>query len=319
MGQILHARATTTQRQRAYIQQSKESLVVIANRLGVNPKTVAKWRKRTSVDDAPMGAKKPRSSLSDHEQQIVCAFRQKTVLPLDDCFVALKDAIPALTRSNLHRCLQRHGLSVLPKQEKEKRKKKKFKDYPLGFFHVDICDVRTGEGKVYLYVAVDRTTKFVYAEIHPSPTMAVATTFLHNLTKAVPYRITKVLTDNGPQFTYALLLPHCKPKRKAHVFDAACSALGIEHRLTQFRHPWTNGQVERMNRTLKEATIKAYHYATIDLLKTHLQAFLMAYNYAKKLKALRFLTPYEKIIEDWKTNPELFYINPLHFKTGLNT
>jgi transposase InsO family protein len=319
MGQILHRRATTTQRQRAYIQQSKESLVVIANRLGVNPKTVAKWRKRTTVDDAPMGAKKPRSSLNDHEQQIVCAFRQKTLLPLDDCFVALKDIIPTLTRSNLHRCLQRYGLSVLPKEEKEKRKTKKFKAYPLGFFHIDICDVRTGEGKVYLYVAVDRTTKFVYVEVHSSPTMAVAAAFLYNLAKAVPYRITKVLTDNGPQFTYALLLPHCKPKNKTHVFDQTCHDLKIEHRLTRFRHPWTNGQVERMNRTLKEATVKTYHYATIAELKAHLHAFLMAYNYAKKLKALRFLTPYEKIIADWKTNPSAFHANPTHFRTGLNT
>ncbi|MBI4723779.1 MAG: IS481 family transposase [Rhodomicrobium sp.] len=318
MGQILHARATTTQRQRAYIQQSKESLAVIANRLGVNPKTVAKWRKRTTVDDAPMGARNPRSSLSDHEQRIVCAFRQKTLLPLDDCFVALKDEIPSLTRSNLHRCLQRHGLSVLPKEEKEKRKTKKFKAYPLGFFNIYICDVRTGEGKVYLYVAVDRTTKFVYAEIHPSPTMAVAARFLHNLAKAVPYRIAKVLTDNGPQFTYALLLPHCKPKGKTHVFDHACQTLHIEHRLTRFRHPWTNGQVERMNRTIKEATIKTYHYATIDQLKSHLHTFLMAYNYAKKLKALRFITPYEKIIAEWKIDPSAFHANPNHFIAGLN-
>ena len=319
MGQILHARATTTQRQRAVIQQSKESIAVIANRLGVNPKTVAKWRKRDFVEDAPMGAKTPRSSLSPQEQEIVCAFRRKTLLPLDDCFVALKDEIPALTRSNLHRCLQRNGLSVLPKEEGHAREKKKFKEYPIGYFHIDICDVRTGEGKVYLYVAVDRASKFVYAEVHKSPTMAAAAAFLRNLAKAIPYKINKILTDNGAQFTYELLLPHCRPKGKTHPFDAACQALGIEHRLTKFRHPWTNGQVERMNRTIKEATAKVYHYETVDQFKRHLQDFLMAYNFAKKLKALRFRSPYEKIIDDWKKNPSTFHCDPTHYLVGLNT
>jgi transposase InsO family protein len=319
MGQILHARATTTQRQRAVIQQSQESIAVLANRFGVNPKTIAKWRRRDFVQDARMGAGKPRSSLTEREQAIVCAFRRKTLLPLDDCYIALKDEIPALSRSNLHRCLQRNGLSVLPKEEKAERTKKKFKNYPIGFFHIDICDVRTGEGKGYLYVAVDRTSKFVYAEVHKSPTIAAVTAFLHNLANAVPYKINKVLTDNGPQFTYELLLPHCRPKGKTHPFDAACAARGIEHRLTKFRHPWTNGQVERMNRTLKEATIKTYHYDTIDQFKKHLFGFLMAYNFAKKLKSLRFRTPYEKIIDAWKADPSAFHSNPIRYKVGLNT
>lgn len=319
MGQILHARATTTQRQRAFIQHSSESIVMTAHRFGINPKTVAKWRQRDFVHDAKMGAGKPRSSLSAQEQEVVCAFRSKTLLSLDDCFVALKDIIPALSRSNLHRCLQRNGLSVLPKTPREDGAKKKFKDYPIGYFHVDICEARTGDGKAYLYVAVDRTSKFVFAEVHPSPTIVVATAFLNHLAKAMPYKIHTVLTDNGPQFTYELLLPHCRPKGKTHAFDAACAALGIDHRLTQFRHPWTNGQVERMNRTLKDATIKTYHYDTLDQFARHLHDFLMAYNFAKQLKALRFRSPYEKIIDDWKADPSVFHTNPIHHMVGLNT
>jgi transposase InsO family protein len=94
--------------------------------------------------------------------------------------------------------------------------------------------------------------------------------------------------------------------------------LGIEHRLTKFRHPWTNGQVERMNRTLKDATIKAYHYDTLAELKQHLQDFLMAYNFTKKLKALRFCSPYEKICQAWKDDPSPFHANPHLFIVGLN-
>jgi len=75
------------------------------------------------------------------------------------------------------------------------------------------------------------------------------------------------------------------------MFDRICREHGIEHRLTKPNHPWTNGQVERMNRTLKEATVRRYHYETQAQLREHLEAFLNAYNFAKRLKTLRGLTP----------------------------
>ena len=316
MGQVLHKRATTTQRIRAEIQQSKESIAVLAKRFGINPKTVMKWRHRKTVEDSAMGSKSLRTVLTAMDEEIICAFRSKTLLPLDDCYVALKEQIPLLTRSNLHRCLRRHGLSVLPKEEKEA--KKKFKSYEIGYFHIDICEVRTAEAKVYLYVAVDRVCKYVFAEVHESPTMKVAGDFLENLIKAVPYKIHKILTDNGIQFTYELL--NDKPKDgRIHCFDAVCKAHNIEHRLTKFRHPWTNGQVERMNRTIKDATVKQYHYDTVNHLKQHLYDFLNAYNYAKKLKVLKFMTPMDKIINEWNAKPDLFNHNPSHYLMGLNS
>src|SRR4030095_14311026 len=76
-----------------------------------------------------------------------------------------------------------------------------------------------------------------------------------------------------------------------HLFDRLCQADGIDQRLTKINHPWTNGQVERMNRTRKEATVKKSSYQTHQHLKEHLQAFLMAYNFAKRLKTLSGLTP----------------------------
>lgn len=318
MGQILHKRATTTQRIRTEIQHSKESIAALAKRLSINPKTVLKWRQRLSVEDAPMGAKKLRTVLSPLEEQIICAFRHKTLLPLDDCYVALKEEIPVLSRSNLHRCLKRYKISVLPKEEQTSNKRKKFKEYPIGYFHIDICSVRTGEGKCYIFVAVDRTCKYVYAEIYASQTMTNAKIFLDNLVKHVPYKINKILTDNGVQFTYELLLPHCRPK-KEHIFETACKVYNIEHRLTKFKHPWTNGQVERMNRTIKEATVKQYFYDTQAQLKQHLYDFLMSYNFAKKLRALKFLSPYDKIIKEWEINPNLFNHDPYHYLLGLNS
>src|SRR5436190_21882080 len=98
-----------------------------------NPKTVAKWRKRSFVADLPTGPKQPSSTvLSIEEEAIVVAFRRHTLLPLDDCLYALQATIPHLTRSSLHRCLKRHGISRLPHVENESAKKRKFKAYPIG-------------------------------------------------------------------------------------------------------------------------------------------------------------------------------------------
>ena len=139
MGQVLHPRATTTAEVRRAIQDSEESLIVLAERYNINPKTVAKWRSRKGqgVTDSKMGSKMSRSVLSAMDEAIICEFRRQTLLPLDDCYDVLKDQIPKLSRSNLHRCLKRHGLSRLPRQEEDAAPKKKFKDYPIGFVHVD--------------------------------------------------------------------------------------------------------------------------------------------------------------------------------------
>src|SRR5881227_2476999 len=160
MGQVLHGSARTTAAVRRAIQHSQESLRGLAKRHGVNPKTVAKWKKRPSVQDERTGPKQPRSTvLSSEEEAIVVAFRRHTLLPLDDCLYALQATIPHLTRSSLHRCLKRHGISRLPHVENESAEKRKFKAYPIGYFHIDIAEVRTAEGKLYLFVAIDRTSK----------------------------------------------------------------------------------------------------------------------------------------------------------------
>jgi len=73
-----------------------------------------------------------------------------------------------LTRSSLHRCLQRHGIGRLPHVEGDKPAKKRFKTYPIGYFHIDIAEVQTAEGKLYLFVAVDRTSKFAFVQLDTS-------------------------------------------------------------------------------------------------------------------------------------------------------
>jgi transposase InsO family protein len=321
MGQVLHGSATTTEAVRRAIQDSQESLRALAQRYGINPKTVAKWKKRGSVADLPTGPKVPKSTvLSIEEEAIIVAFRKHTLLPLDDCLYALQATIPQLTRSSLHRCLRRHGISRLPEVEGNKPDRKKFKAYPIGYFHVDIAEVRTEEGKLYLFVAIDRTSKFAFTHLVEKANRKTASAFLEALIEAVPYNIHTVLTDNSVQFCY-------QPSRRngptarymTHMFDLRCRENGIDHRLTKPNHPWTNGQVERMNRTIKDATVKRYHYQSHDQLRSHLGDFIAAYNFAKRLKTLKGLTPYEYICKTWTNEPKRFRLNPLHQMPGLNS
>ena len=329
MGQVHHGSATTTAAIRRAIQHSQASLRQLAKRYGINPKTVAKWKKRHSTADRKTGPSEPKSTvLSIEDEAVIVAFRRHTLLPLDDCLYALQPTIPHLTRSSLHRCLQRHGISRLPETDGDKPLRSKFKRYPIGFFHIDIAEVRTAQGKLYLLVAIDRTSKFAFAELHEKATRRVAGNFLRALAAAVPYKIHTVLTDNGTHFTEpsgnAWTPTEIKAMRaekvffRCHSFEAACADLDIEHRLTKPRHPWTNGQVERMNRTIKDATVKRFYYESHDQLRQHLADFVSAYNFARRLKTLRGLTPNEAICKAWTDEPSRFIQDPHHQIPGPN-
>jgi transposase InsO family protein len=153
---------------------------------------------------------------------------------------ALQPTLPHLSRSALHRRPQRHSISRLPEVGGDKPAKKRFKRYPIGYFHLDLAEVRTVEGKLNLFVAIDRTSKFAFVRLEKRAGKMEAAQFLRDLLQALPYRIHTVLIDNGIQFTNRALDAHAF----AHIFDRVCRENGFEHCLTKVRHPWTNGQVE---------------------------------------------------------------------------
>ena len=321
MGQVLRASATTTEVVRRAIQHSQASLRDLAKRFGINQKTVAKWRRRASVSDLPTGPREPKSTmLTVEDEAIIVAFRRHTPLSLDDCLHSLQATIPHLTRSSPHRGLQRHGISRLPEVEGDKPAKKKFKSYPIGYFHVDIAQAQAAEGKPHLYVAIDRTSKFAFVQLVAQANRVTASGFLNALVAEVPTKIHAVLTDNGIQFT---LPPRYGDGPTAshltHMFDMRCRENGIERRLTKIKRPWTNGQVERMNRTIKEATVKRFHHDSRERLKPHLADLIDAYNFARRLKTLRGLTPHEFIARAWTKEPERFTLHPIHRMPGLNS
>ena len=341
MGQFLHGCATTTEAVRRAIQRREESVRALARRYSISPTTVQKWRKRAAVTDKPMGPTDPHSSvLSIDEEAMIVAFRRHSLLPLDDCLYALQPAIPHLTRSSLHRCLQRHGISRLPDIEGDLPAKKKFKVYPIGFFHVDIAEVLTAEGRLYLFVAIDRTSKFAVTKLVEKADRRTAWEFLERLLDAVPCRIHIILTDRAigtplVRETKARGIQFAEQPRHRNTiysrpmrFDMICEgeplsaigsrtmASGIEHRLTKLNHPWTNGQVERMNRTIKDATVKRHHDHDHAQLRRHLDLFIDAYNHARRLKTLKGLTPAQFIWKEWQARPDLFYEEPCSLTAG---
>ena len=137
-----------------------------------------------------------------------------------------------------------------------------------------------------------------------------------------------MLTDNGIHFTTPGAGGSAVPlireaiangeRFRAQAFELACAKADIAHRTTRPKHPWTNGQVERMNRTIKDATVKRYHHEDHAQLERHLADFLAAYNFGRRLKTLKGLTPYELICKRWTIEPETFKLNPIHQIPGLN-
>jgi len=254
---------------------------------------------------------------------MVVEFRRRTLLPRDDVLGCLRESIPNLTRSSLHRCLTRHGISRLPESPDQGSKRRKFAEAKIGFVHIDISELRLAQGKLNMFLAIDRVSKFTYVEFRDDAGKMNGANFLRGVVSAFPYVIHTVLTDNGMAFAD---LPKNRGRYPAteamfggHIFDRVCKEHSILHKLTKPYHPWTNGQAERMNRTVKEATIKAFHYPDPESLKTHVLAFVSAYNFAKHLKAIRWKTPFEAVCHAWTITPEIFKINPRHLIPGPNT
>ena len=173
-------------------------------------------------------------------------------------------------------------------------------------------------------MAIDRTSKFAVAQLVEKAKRKTALEFIEHLLEAVPYRIHTILIDKGIQFAEQPRnrnTAYSRPMR----FDMICEANGIEHRLTKPNHPCTNGQVERMNRTIKDATVKRYYYDNPEPLRSPLVDFLDAYNFARKLKTISELIPYEYICKIeyvckiGTAETERFILSPIHQMRGLNT
>lgn len=316
----LHANATTTPRTRKYIQDSDKSAAVLAKELGIGESTVRIWRKRNSVEDRSHTAHNLQTTLSKPQEWLVVELRKLLLLSLDDLLVVARKFInPDVSRSGLDRCLRRHGVSnlknLIPETE-PKPSPKRFKDYDPGYVHVDLKylpQMQDEEERKYLYVGIDRATRWVYLEIMPDKKASTAATFLKKLKKAAPFKIKIVLTDNGKEFTDRFCATGEREPTGTHLFDLECAITGIEHRLIKPMHPQTNGMVERFNGRVATILKKTIFDSSVDL-KATLLRYMLIYNQHLSQKALNHATPMEKLKEFYQMKPELFFKKPSNRK-----
>jgi hypothetical protein len=237
-----HSCATTTPRVRRAIQASEETNIVLAERHGVNRKTIAKWKAREFISDERMGPKNPRSMLLTLEDEaIILAYRWRTRLALDDAHLRLKRLMPNLSRSTLYRCLKRRGLSRIgptanrpPLTERALRGPYRFEITIHNFALRDPGDV-IGVA-VTVFLAIEEITKDVYAEIRVA-TPENAAGFLSNLVAQSPEKIIAVATDFHLAFTdWRAGLNEDMASVGPHPFAVACRAHGIVHTRSTLPH-----------------------------------------------------------------------------------
>ena len=303
----LHANATTTPRTRAYIQHSTGSVAEVARELGVSERTVTRWRGRDKVSDRSHRPHHIATTMTPLEESLAVELRTSLSLPLDDIVEVLRRCVNAkLSRSQVHRCLQRHGVSAKPKPERAP-----FAAFnaeaPAGFIHVDVKFLPPLHNKrAYAYVAIDRATRFVYIEILYDRRAETASAFFRRFLECFKITVHTVLSDNGSEWTDRFAVDKKnKPKDRpsgGHSFDRLCAERGIAHKLTRPFRPQTNGMVERFNRRIGEhlerlPRDRAGHHRRFnshDERNTYLLEFVENYN-RTRLKCLSYKAPIEAV------------------------
>jgi transposase InsO family protein len=292
----IHSNARTTPAVRAEIASSAEPTGVLAQRFGVSTETIRKWRQRGPEDCQDRSARPHKLpwKASEEERAIVCALRRSTGFPLDDLTFVVAHFLPHLNRDAVYRILKAEGLNRLPPADRTRKPHGTFKEYEVGFVHLDVKHLpklRDRDGvlrKRYLYVAIDRASRFVHLAVKDDETTASAVAFLKEAVQAFPFQVTHILTDRGSCFT-------------ADGFEAVCCELKAQHRTTRPYTPKTNGMVERFNgRVQREVLgITIYSHADLEIL---LKGFNRAYN-ARRQRVLGGLAPDEAVRQRMRANP----------------
>lgn len=311
-----HPTAKTTVNIRREIKENVDNLTLDAQakKYNVCMKTIQKWRNRDTLEDAKHGAINPAKSISDIEEYIICEIRKTTLLPLDDLLDVVKEFGIAISRSALNRALKRNNLSNLREYLKslnndEEVEKTSFKEYAIGYVHIDIKYLPKIDGKrTYLYVAIDRASRVVFIDIYDDKTANSANSFLESVIDYFPFEITKILTDNGKEFTDKFNNKTKKPTGN-HTFDKTCSNNDIEHRLTKPYTPKTNGMVERVNGKVTTNILDKIQFDSIEHMKKSIFNYFYSYNYHIKHSGINRLTPVQYLENEFRENKDKFKYN----------
>ena len=314
----LHKNARTTPAIRAQLAASNEPVAVLAKRFNLAPNTVRKWQSRTDFNDRSHTAHNLQTTLNSAQEHIVIYLRKHLLLPLDDLLSVTREFLcPEVSRSGLNRCLRRHNvgnLREMTRTQDNKPKYQRFKDYPIGYVHIDVKylpQMPDETKRRYLFVAIDRATRMVCVQLRHSKTANDAKAFLKSVTERFPFKVSKVLTDNGKEFTNKVFGQ--KAADNTHEFDLLCQSLGIEHRLTKVRRPQTNGMVERFNGRIADI-LRTHHFQSGKELEHTLKRYIDLYNNHLPQANLNCRTPCQVMFEWYEKKPQSFN-KPVHNRT----
>lgn len=306
-----HRNAATNKVQRQQIQSSNDSTSLLAERFQISQKTVRKWKSRTQAYDWSSRPHMIHTALSEGEHHVITIIRKLTWGACYEVAEAVKHVIPHANQTNVSRSFVKNKVNQKPQAEKQL---KSFKEYSVGFIHIDVTYIPKLESqKKYLFVAIDRSTRLLFVELLDSRSQKDAVSFLEKCKRFFPFKIRKVLTDNGSEFTnetYKLRTRKKETPLREHDFTKICRENEIEHRTTKIRHPWTNGMVERVNGLIKEKTIKIHRYENYKELAEDVKRYEMRYNVYQKRNALKRKTPYQQLCKEFESNPKNFWQEP---------
>jgi transposase InsO family protein len=334
----IHSNATTNKKQRERLQQNTtksnpKTCRALAKEMAVSLGTVHRWKHRTDTNDRSCRPNAIRYAFDPGEQALLLRLRQSG-LSLDTLMDTVEPLLPHATRSSVYRLLKRQGISrrTVPQSQAETGQSQpgqaetslykkygqfkdydpQFKDYDPGFIHLDCFYLPKLEGqKRYCFVAIDRATRLCFLAVYERKDKKAATAFLRQCLAFFPFRLQKILTDNGREFTLKTFRNRWGSQTKSvHDFDVLCQEAGIEHRTTRPYTPKTNGMVERMNGLTKEATTNLHRYESAPQMLADLAGWLVVYNFYRKHRRIGKRTPYEAVLSWYEKAPTLFIKEP---------
>lgn len=321
MKQENHSNAKTNVHYRTLIHNSKLTNKELSENFLVSKNTICKWKNRSFFEDKSSCPNNIQYSLSYHEKLILIHLRSSTWWALDEINELVYGDGAKSKRSAVYRLFKSKNINTIPKEKKEEAKK--FKEYSPGYLHLDVTYLPKIDGiKRYLYVVIDRATRLMYYRIYDNKTAINTEKFILEAIQFLPFNITHILTDNGLEFTNRLLKSKkgesCK---KLSLLDEICIKENIEHRLTEPFTPKTNGMVERVNRTIKDHTIKINKYENLEQMESDLYSFLQIYNTVRRHSSLRkelnVKTPLKAVHKWYELEPEIFKEKPVDLENKI--
>jgi transposase InsO family protein len=321
MQQSYHSNAKTNIHIRSEIKASASKNGVLTEQFRVSAPTICKWRNRTRLTDLSSRPHTIEYALSDMQKALIVSLRKATWASVDEIHEIVQQQQPNISRSSVYRTFVAEKINRIPVEKREEAKK--FKDYEPGYLHIDVTYLPKFEGKSsYLYVAIDRCTRAMCYQVLPNKTAECTEIFMDTCLEFFPFTITKILTDNGLEFSNRLIVSKkgnlCEKPSK---MDEKCAEKGIEHRLTAPATPKTNGMVERANGTIKNNTILKNKYSNEQEMKQDLAGFFSFYNLHRRhsslKKELNVKTPFQAIELYYKIKPEIFNKTPQEFHQNI--